>query len=145
MRTIGLTVTAALLGLAVASAPASARQSSGATAGKPAAQRPAAKPAGIPRTADGHPDLQGNWSNATITPMERLRPNTPLVLTEEAAKADEVNTQKALDAREGPSSPDRPAPPVGGEQRKSPNAEPTYLERLWAFGGGAVGGYNSKG
>ena len=24
-----------------------------------------------PRTPDGHPDLQGNWSNATITPLER--------------------------------------------------------------------------
>jgi hypothetical protein len=24
-----------------------------------------------PRTADGHPDLQGNWTNATITPLER--------------------------------------------------------------------------
>ena len=25
----------------------------------------------IPRAADGHPDLQGIWTNATITPMER--------------------------------------------------------------------------
>ncbi len=25
-----------------------------------------------PRTADGHPDLQGIWTNATITPLERL-------------------------------------------------------------------------
>jgi hypothetical protein len=24
-----------------------------------------------PRTAEGHPDLQGNWTNATITPLER--------------------------------------------------------------------------
>lgn len=24
-----------------------------------------------PRTADGHPDLQGIWTNATLTPMER--------------------------------------------------------------------------
>ena len=26
-----------------------------------------------PRTPDGHPDLQGFWTNATITPMERPR------------------------------------------------------------------------
>jgi hypothetical protein len=26
---------------------------------------------GIPRTPDGHPDLQGTWTNATVTPLER--------------------------------------------------------------------------
>jgi hypothetical protein len=31
----------------------------------------AAASAQIPRTSDGHPDLQGVWTNATITPMER--------------------------------------------------------------------------
>ena len=41
------------------------------------AQRPAASPSGavassaIPRTADGKPDMQGNWTNATYTPLER--------------------------------------------------------------------------
>ena len=25
----------------------------------------------MPRTPDGHPDLQGIWTNATITPLER--------------------------------------------------------------------------
>ena len=25
----------------------------------------------IPRTPDGHPDLQGIWTNATLTPVER--------------------------------------------------------------------------
>ena len=25
----------------------------------------------VPRTSDGHPDLQGVWTNATITPLER--------------------------------------------------------------------------
>jgi hypothetical protein len=25
----------------------------------------------VPRTADGHPDLQGYWTNETVTPMER--------------------------------------------------------------------------
>jgi hypothetical protein len=26
---------------------------------------------GVPRTPDGHPDLQGTWTNATVTPLER--------------------------------------------------------------------------
>ena len=26
----------------------------------------------VPRTPDGKPDLQGNWSNATQTPLERM-------------------------------------------------------------------------
>ncbi len=25
----------------------------------------------VPRTVFGHPDLQGNWTNATLTPFER--------------------------------------------------------------------------
>ena len=31
----------------------------------------AAQPSRIPKTPDGHPDLQGVWTNATITPLER--------------------------------------------------------------------------
>ena len=27
----------------------------------------------MPRTADGRPDLQGDWTNATITPIQRRR------------------------------------------------------------------------
>ena len=37
-----------------------------ATAPRSAAQTP-------PRTPDGQPDLQGVWTNATITPLERPR------------------------------------------------------------------------
>ena len=141
MRIAGLTLTASLLGLAVVAAQAQAP----ATGQKPAAARPAtAKPStAVPRTADGRPDLQGNWTNATITPLERLRPNTPLVVTEEAALDEERKTRAAIEFREQPSDPNRAAPPVGGEQRKSPNAEPTYLERVWQGGAGVVGGYNS--
>jgi hypothetical protein len=137
MKTAGLTLAAALLGFVTLGAQAKPTPA-------PSAPRPAApRAAGLPRAADGHIDLQGNWTNATITPMERMRPNTPLVLTEEAAQLDEKNTAAALEAREAPSDPNRGAPPVGGEVRKSPNAEPTYLELLWRAGGGSVGGYNS--
>ena len=42
----------------------------------PRAQGPATQPdAGgtwaVPRTPDGHPDLQGHWTNDTYTPLER--------------------------------------------------------------------------
>ena len=37
----------------------------------PAKSAKAAKGWVAPRTADGHPDLQGIWTNATLTPLER--------------------------------------------------------------------------
>jgi hypothetical protein len=142
MKLVGMTLTAALFGLVAAGAQAPAAKP--AAAQKPAAQKPAAPRAGaIPRTSDGRPSLQGNWTNATITPLERLGANLPLVLSEEAAAEEERKTQNAIDARETDSDPNRGAPPVGGEARKSPNAEPTYLERVWQAGAGVVGGYNS--
>jgi len=139
MRIAVATVTAAALAIAVASAQAPAPTQ------QPVPPRPRpAKPAGLPRMADGHPDLQGNWSNATITPLERMRPDAPLVLTEEAARDEEARTQAAVDAREKDAgNPNREAPPVGGVAKTSPNAEPTYLERVWQAGAGSVGGYNT--
>lgn len=136
LQIAGATLAAIVLaaGFAVAQAPATQ---------KPAARRATAAPRAIPRMPDGRPDLQGNWTNATITPLERLRPNTPLVITEEVAQDEETKTRAAVEFREQPSDPNRAAPPVGGELRKSPNAEPTYLERVWQGGAGVVGGYNS--
>jgi hypothetical protein len=67
----------------------------------------------IPRTAFGHPDLQGNWSNATLTPLVR-RAGQPAVLSAaeveriESGAADAVN-----DAINEPSDPDRGLPPGG--------------------------------
>ena len=144
MRIAGLTATVAWLALVAVGASASDPQSPGtsATQARPAAKPAATKPSAL-RMPDGHPDLQGNWTNATITPLERMRPNTPLVISEAAAIDDETKTRNAIEAREAPSDPNRSAPPVGGELRKSPNAEPTYLERVWQGGAGVVGGYNS--
>jgi len=40
--------------------------------------------ASLPRTVDGHPDLQGTYDIASMTPLERA-PGTPLVMTKEEA------------------------------------------------------------
>jgi hypothetical protein len=37
----------------------------------------------VPRTADGHPDLQGNWTNVTLTPFEREEGRGPVYTREE--------------------------------------------------------------
>ena len=58
-----------------------------------AAQRPAYK---VPRTPDGQPDLQGFWSNATYTPLERPDKVTKEFYTPEEAAA----VEKAAAARE---------------------------------------------
>ena len=45
---------------------------------------PPTRPWTLPRTPEGRPDLQGNWSNATLTPLERPT-GLDLVLTKEQA------------------------------------------------------------
>ena len=40
----------------------------------------------VPRTPDGHPDLQGNWTNMTLTPFERGEDHGPLYTWEEVAE-----------------------------------------------------------
>ena len=56
-----------------------------ATVSQAAAQGPAAD-AGrwvVPRTAEGHPDLQGNWTNMSLTPFEREEGRGPVFMREE--------------------------------------------------------------
>jgi hypothetical protein len=101
-----------------------------------------AKPWVMPRTADGKPDLQGNWSNATLTPLERPQ-GQALVISEEDAKKVEDRTREVAEFRDMPSDPNRPAPAKGGEQRELPPGDPTFIERISAAAGGAVGGYNN--
>jgi hypothetical protein len=81
-----------------------------------------------PRTADGHPDLQGTYDLATLTPLER-RAGTPLVLTGEQAAKMEKDVAQRSDTLAAPIQGDRAAPPKGGDGSPGPY--------------GNVGGYNN--
>jgi hypothetical protein len=102
------------------------------------ATKPAPK-AALPRTPDGHPDLQGTYDVATMTPVERPEDVKSLTLTKEEAAALETYEQQRQVKNDAPLSGDRSAPPVGGET----STPKSYLEILERFGGGAVGGYNN--
>jgi len=67
----------------------------------------------MPRTPDGHPDLQGTWSNKTMTPFERRRGQGPVYTPEEVAEREQGFVERVERGSE-PSDPDRPAPPAGG-------------------------------
>ena len=47
----------------------------------------------VPRTPDGHPDLQGNWSNATLTPFEREEGKGPVFTSEEVDAIERLTGQ----------------------------------------------------
>ena len=61
----------------------------------------------IPRAADGHPDLQGIWTNATLTPMERPAAFAGKVTVSDAeAAAYEKRQDEELKAGDGKSDSD---------------------------------------
>src|SRR5687767_15768237 len=59
-----------------------------------------------PRTSEGHPDLQGVWTNATITPLER-QPQFGDRLTITEAEAQALEKEQA-DFREEQNKPTDP-------------------------------------
>jgi hypothetical protein len=90
----------ALLIAAVSLAPVAAYGQSRSVAAKPGSS----KNWTAPRTPDGQPDLQGIWSNATITPLERpddLAGKTALTEKEAAEYEKEVVKRTNVDRREG--------------------------------------------
>ena len=45
----------------------------------------------VPRTVDGRPDFQGNWSNSTLTPFQRGQNQGPVYTWEEVAEREQVD------------------------------------------------------
>jgi len=114
-----------------------------ATFATPAAQTPpgTGKPWTVPRTPDGKPDLQGNWSNETQTPLERMGKDS--ALTPEQAAALEERARVVDEFRDKPSDPNRPPPVKGGDPKSLiPPGQPSFIELIAQAAGGAVGGYN---
>lgn len=74
----------------------------------------AALPQDIPRTLDGRPDLQGIWTNATQTPLQRPERfgNNRSMSAEEALSLQQNAEQRNVQA-DAPSDPDRPPPSDG--------------------------------
>ena len=66
----------------------------------------------MPRTPDGHPDLQGTWRNATMTPFQRRPGQGPVFTPEEVAQREQGFVDR-VERGSAPSDPDRGAPPAG--------------------------------
>ena len=66
----------------------------------------------MPRTPDGHPDLQGTWRNATMTPFQRARNQGPVYTPEEVAQREQGFVDR-VERGSRPSDPNREAPPAG--------------------------------
>ncbi|MGH6643975.1 MAG: hypothetical protein ACRED3_14900 [Bradyrhizobium sp.] len=111
------------------------------TPAKPAAQ-PAAAPHydrtkpypayAAPRLKIGQPDLEGFWSNTTLTKMTRPRDVSSLVYTEAQVKELEQAMVDEIEEGAVPTAANAPA-----EYVIPKNIKPEYLA-----GGGATGGYN---
>ena len=122
-QTLAFVWSVALVGAGAVLAPVAAQAPAGIA--RPAAP---ARPAALPRTPDGKPDLQGNWSNATVTPLERP-PGQPAALSPAIVARIEKGVQDRIEALAKPSDPNRDAPPQGGDGSTG--------------AAGNVGGYNN--
>ena len=67
----------------------------------------------MPRTPDGRPNLQGNWTNLTVTPIQRPEGVGPVLTSDEVA-AIEGQRDGLVEAGSAASDPDRSPPPAGG-------------------------------
>jgi hypothetical protein len=82
----------------------------------------------VPRTEWGHPDLQGNWTNKTLTPLERGVGFGP-TFTQAQLDSIRVAQRTLVEAGSAPSDPDRAPPAFGDIQFLQGAYNEVYLER----------------
>ena len=82
-----------------------------------AAQAAAEQEWTAPRTEYGHPDIQGRWSNAFVTPLQRPEGKGQTLTPEEVAQLEQGALSRLEDSFE-PLDPNRPAP----EKSNNPGA-----------------------
>ena len=107
------------------------------------APTPPAKPWVMSRTPDGHPDLQGNWTNGTLTPVERPR-GLPRALSSEQVKAQEKIRSDTVERLSKASDPNRTAPPKGGDGSTGAAGNVGGYNYLWIDAGDHVAIVNGE-
>ena len=83
-----------------------------------------------PRTSWGAPDLDGYWSNASLTKLTRPPGQTRLVVSEAEARTVAAGWNEALASDLRPTDPGKGAPPKGGD--------PGGYNLFWADNGNAL-------
>ncbi|MET0272063.1 MAG: hypothetical protein ABW360_03650 [Phenylobacterium sp.] len=84
-----------------------------------------------PRTAFGAPDLQGTWTNASLTSLERPTNLKTLTIPEDQAKAAEARMAGMRAAQNRPTDPNAGAPPVAND--------PGGYNAVWVDPGSTMG------
>src|SRR5579871_3134230 len=97
------------------------------------AQAPGYQP---PRLSDGHPDLQGNWTNSSITLLERTDPSLPLKLSPDQVKRLEGQRAAQVAAGAAQTNPEAGAPPKSND--------PGGYNMFWLDRGTHVGVVNGE-
>ena len=126
---------AAILFLSTALCAGSLALAGAAAAATPAKAAPAKSASTFitPKNAFGQPDLSGNWTNATLTPMIRNKKfGNQLVMPQDAVKAEEADLARQFAEGAKPTDPN-----AGVQKGEDKNVRPEF-----AAAGGDVGGYN---
>ncbi len=97
----------------------------------------------VPRTPDGHPDLQGNWSNATLTPLSRPSGRDPILTWEEVARI-EQGREALVNERAEASDPNREAPEAGGTNPICIDAATTCYNQVYIDAGSKIAIVNGE-